>query len=112
MGETCPKAKRTQMRMNPRGSIWRKWDVQVHTPYSELNHSFGEDFSDFFGRLLDKADTHRIAAVGLTDYFSIEGYKRAHELMKDASFLESLDPEVRNFPEESFPLRFLHAIFF
>lgn len=25
------------------GSIWRKWDFHVHTPYSILNNGFGFD---------------------------------------------------------------------
>ena len=27
-----------------RGSVWRKWDLQIHTPYSYLNTQFGDDF--------------------------------------------------------------------
>ena len=26
----------------PKGSEWRKWDLQIHTPFSILNNQFGD----------------------------------------------------------------------
>lgn len=74
----------------PRGSEWRKWDLQVHTPFSELNTSFGNDFNAYAKRLLEAALNHNIIAVGVTDYFSIGGYKKLRGLLRDASQLANL----------------------
>lgn len=73
-----------------RGSMWRKWDLQVHTPHSHLNNSFGADFRAYFSQLLIKAEHLKIATVGLTDYFTIEGYKEAIGLLADPEFLDIL----------------------
>jgi hypothetical protein len=79
-----------------RGSIWRRWDLQVHTPFSHLNNSFGGDFPAYFRTLLSKARDHQISAVGVTDYFTIDGYREARRLVEDPEFLSSLpDDKVR-----------------
>lgn len=57
------------------GSIWRKWDLHVHTPFSILNNQFGNDFKKYIHELFKKAIDNNIAAIGITDYFSIEGYE-------------------------------------
>ena len=58
-----------------RGSEWRRWDLQVHTPFSALNNGFGSDFEAYAGAVLRKAVDLEIAVIGLTDYFLIEGYR-------------------------------------
>lgn len=74
----------------PRGSEWRKWDLQVHTPFSALNNGFGSDFDTYVKTLLIQAVEKQIAVIGVTDYFSIEGYKRLKELIGDKTRLEML----------------------
>jgi ABC-type lipoprotein export system ATPase subunit len=59
-----------------RGSIWRKWDLHVHTPFSHLNNGFGDDFDNYVKTLFQKAIQLEIYAIGITDYFTIEGYKK------------------------------------
>lgn len=79
----------------PRGSEWRKWDLQVHTPFSALNNGFGSDFDEYAKRLFERAVEKKIAAIGITDYFSIEGYKQLKALVNDPRRLEELlGPEV------------------
>lgn len=65
------------------GSEWRKWDFHVHTPYSILNNQYGidpfdssNDFDKYVIELFTRAVEKGIAAIGITDYFMIEGYKR------------------------------------
>ena len=74
----------------PRGSEWRKWDLQVHTPFSALNNGFGDNFEDYAKRLIQEAIQKNIAAIGITDYFSIEGCKRLKELFSNQAKLEAL----------------------
>jgi hypothetical protein len=78
----------------PRGSEWRRWDLHIHTPFTRKNDSFtgATDSSktpdekaqikwdNFFASISsyigDGSDqTKAIAAIGITDYFSIENYK-------------------------------------
>lgn len=75
---------------DPRGSYWRRWDLHVHSPYSELNNGFGSDFDTYAKELLVKAKDYSIACVGITDYFLIDGYKRLMELINDDSRLNAL----------------------
>ena len=79
----------------PRGSEWRRWDLQVHTPHSELNHHFSPHFATYAGALLARAYEQRIAVVGVTDYFSIEGYKELRTILSSQDLLSSIaSPEV------------------
>lgn len=74
----------------PRGSEWRRWDLQVHTPFSALNNGFGSDFDSYLERLFQAALKMDVAVVGVTDYFSIEGYKRLREVLADDTKLTEL----------------------
>ena len=70
------------------GAIWRKWDFHIHTPYSILNNNYGFNpfemdesmlesaFDEFVTTLFTKAIDNNIAAIGITDYFMLEGCKR------------------------------------
>ena len=73
-----------------RGSTWNKWDFHVHTPYSALNNQFGfnpdpdwktdiAEFDEYVRTLFTKAIEKEIVAIGITDYFSIDGYKRIRQ---------------------------------
>jgi energy-coupling factor transporter ATP-binding protein EcfA2 len=78
-----------------RGSEWRRWDLQVHTPFSALNNGFGNDFASYAAKVLTLAVERKIAAIGVTDYFCIEGYKKFRQLVRDQQQLEALvGPEV------------------
>jgi len=72
---TTPNAGNAAM---PRGSEWRKWDLHIHSPLSGLNNQFpmldnGEpDWEAYIGALEVLPD---ISVLGITDYFSIEGYR-------------------------------------
>lgn len=74
----------------PRGSEWRKWDLHVHTPYSALKNDFGNNFDEYATNLLLKAIKNEISVIGITDYFSIEGYKQIKELLSDNDRLQAL----------------------
>lgn len=63
------------------GSTWDIWDFHLHTPFSVLNNQFGdpnreETWEMYINRLEEAAAEKRIVAVGITDYFTIEGYKK------------------------------------
>jgi len=48
------------------------------------------DFEQYAKRLIETAVQKEIAAVGVTDYFSIDGYKRLRALTRDKTKLQSL----------------------
>lgn len=59
-----------------RGSQWRKFDFHIHTPASVLNNQFGDDWDNYVKELFKKAIEKNIFAIGITDYLSIDGYKK------------------------------------
>ncbi|HXB64818.1 MAG TPA: AAA family ATPase [Solirubrobacteraceae bacterium] len=81
--------KSTQIKF-PRGSEWRRWDLHVHTPLSALNNGFGNDFDAYAKELFEKALAREIAVIGVTDYFTIDGYKALRALQKDTKRLQEL----------------------
>ncbi len=69
-----------------RGSEWRRWDIHIHTPGTMKNDQyegstidekwdkFYEDINNYVG---DETDPERtISVIGITDYFSIDNYKK------------------------------------
>jgi hypothetical protein len=74
----------------PRGSEWRRWDLQIHTPHSALNNGFGNDEERYAKAVFQRAVELEVAVIGVTDYFSIEGYKLLRTLQRDPRRLEQL----------------------
>src|SRR3989344_535916 len=52
-----------------KGSIWRKWDLHIHSPKVFLNNQFGNISTDDF---VNKISESEIVAVGLTNYFRFD----------------------------------------
>lgn len=80
---------------NTRGSEWRRWDLHVHTPESGMNNKYGNNdettWDNFVVALFTKAIDNEIAAIGITDYFTIDGYKKIKiDYLENQSKLESL----------------------
>lgn len=86
----------------PRGSTWRRWDLHVHTPASALESNFN-DWDTYVAALEEKGKG--VAVLGVTDYFSIDGYKRLLEYREQGRLaaFDLLVPniEVRTHPETS-----------
>jgi ABC-type lipoprotein export system ATPase subunit/phage shock protein A len=71
----------------PRGSEWRRWDPHVHTPHSTLNNQFGSDFDSYAQQLLFSAVSLGIVAIGVTDYFTISGYRELTARVADDAWM-------------------------
>jgi ATPase involved in DNA repair (fragment) len=85
----------------PRGSEWRRWDLHVHTKDTNKNDQFkSKDFGTFCEVLFRKAIDNNIAAVGVTDYFSIDNYKKVKDYVSkiddEANFTESEKKQIKN----------------
>lgn len=59
-----------------RGSEWRKWDLHIHTPESGLANGFGSDWDEYVKTLFTTAIQNEVAVLGITDYFTIDGYTK------------------------------------
>ena len=57
----------------PKGSIWRKWDLHVHTPFTKLNNQYPTD-DTVWDSFCDKIENSDVEVYGITDYFSVENY--------------------------------------
>ena len=88
-----------------RGSEWNRWDFHVHTPYSVLNNGFGfnpdpdyeqdeKQFDEYVKQLFERALESGVVAIGITDYFSIDGYRRIrNEYLNKPMKMEMLFPD-------------------
>ena len=82
----------------PKGSEWRKWDLHIHSPMSGLANEFPKkddglpDWDKYVEKLEALTD---IPAIGITDYFLIEGYKKIREF-KDAGRLKNISLVLPN----------------
>lgn len=93
------------------GSMWRKWDLHVHTPKSILCDNYKIDESEkkkfleyinensytdevnmyyYIRELFNKAVENNIAAIGITDYFFIDGYRFIRETMQDTEKMRTI----------------------
>ena len=67
-----------------KGSEWRKWDLHVHTKETNKNDQFiSENMDVFFVHFFKKALDNNIKGIGITDYFSVENYKKAIQFVSD-----------------------------
>ena len=66
---------------DPRGSIWRKWDLHIHTPAS-FHWNGGKRFCEMIeaekeavlDEIVRKVKQSDIAAFGVMDYWTFDGY--------------------------------------
>ena len=73
-----------------RGSLWRRWDLHVHTPAS-LYHNYGSS-SDVWERFITALEQlpEDFAAIGINDYLFLEGYRKVLEF-KNQGRLKNID---------------------
>lgn len=69
---------------NYKGSEWRKWDMHLHCPTSIFNNQFAADSEEEkWDRYCSKLEeVTEISVIGITDYFSIDGYLKIIEYQK------------------------------
>ena len=93
----------------PEGSKWRKWDLHIHSPLSILNNKYPKSASGDpdWGGFIDKLERSDLAVIGITDYFSIEGFKKVLDLRNNEESDGSLKIDARfstnTSPPHSYP---------
>jgi len=74
-----------------KGSIWRKWDLHLHTPAS-FHHEFKffneEERKKYQNNILEKyidelEKISEVSVIGITDYFTIDGYTKVLEYIEE-----------------------------
>ena len=84
--------------MNEIGSIWRKWDLHIHCPTTVFNNQFeGSTIDEKWDKYIKEIEKLTdFSVLGITDYFSINGYKKMLELKNQGHFanIDLLLPNV------------------
>lgn len=85
----------------PTGSVWYRWDPHLHTPETLLNDQFG----GWEGYLTTLEANRQVRALGITDYCSIDTYKKVVDYRQNGR-LKNIDfvfpnIEFRTSPETS-----------
>lgn len=78
-----------------RGSVWRRWDLHVHSPASHGYHGSWDQFDT-------QISEAQCEVIGINDYCSVAGYKRTSERIKSGE-LDIGDREL--FPVVEFRMR-------
>ena len=65
---------------DPRGSLWRKWDLHVHTPASIVQH-YGGNTEDAWEKFITDLEAlpPEFSVIGINDYLFLDGYRRVLE---------------------------------
>lgn len=73
------------------GSEWGRWDLHIHTPSTlHANEFAGDSLEEKWERYASTIEAKgEVATLGITDYFTIEGYKTVRE-MKAAGRLQNV----------------------
>ncbi len=72
----------------PRGAEWRKWDLHVHSPAS---HKYAGDWNGF----VIQVGNSDCAALGINDYFSVQGYKELRRRLNSPTAAELGNEDYR-----------------
>ncbi|WP_449538874.1 TrlF family AAA-like ATPase [Ferdinandcohnia sp. Marseille-Q9671] len=81
-----------QRLLNTKGSTWRKWDLHIHSPESVLHNEYSGNWDYFIETLENFTD---ISVIGITDYFSIAGYKKLTQ-KRDEGRIQNIDLIIPN----------------
>lgn len=86
-----------------RGSEWRRWDLHIHTPQTKKNDQFIGDtpqekwdkfYEDILAYIESEDPTKRVAVLGITDYFSIDNYRKVISDGKITDKFELILPNI------------------
>ncbi len=64
----------TNPTMNKSGSLWRRWDLHIHTPGTKLSNGYGDPTDEIWNRYVDELEASPVQVFGITDYFSCDRY--------------------------------------
>ena len=80
------------------GSQWRKWDLHVHTKGTNKNDQFkSKTFDEFCVTFFQKAIENEIHVIAVTDYFSIDNYKKIKNYVEDIDTKTDFSEEEKKY---------------
>jgi hypothetical protein len=79
----------------PKGSVWRKWDLHIHTPVS-IVQEYGGSNEDVWNRFIRKLASlpSDIKVIGITDYLFCDGYKYLLTRRNEIPNIELIIPNI------------------
>lgn len=79
------------------GSVWRKWDLHVHTPSSAVQ-GYGGDSDEVWEKFVSDLEDlpPEFAVIGVNDYLFLDGYRRLLRMKEEGRLknIETLLPVV------------------
>jgi len=81
------------------GSVWRRWDLHIHTPETKKNPQFkGATNQEKWDNYIADINAYKedIAVVGVTDYVCADNYFKFKQLIADGKITKSFDLVVPN----------------
>lgn len=91
--------------MPEKGTIWRKWDLHIHTPYSKIHQYSNANWDTYFLKLAQITKEKNISVIGINDYWILEGYYKVREAWEKKQ--KFTDPDNN----EEYNLSHIEAIF-
>ncbi len=77
---------------NPKGSVWGKWDLHVHTPCSIVQNYGGNNDMSWNGFIADLEKLPpELKVIGVNDYLFFDGYERLLKVKREQGRLKNLD---------------------
>ncbi len=75
----------------PQGSVWRKWDLHVHTPCS-INQHYGGDTNENWEKYISDLENlpEEFKVIGINDYLFLNGYMKVVDY-KNSGRLKNID---------------------
>jgi len=73
----------------PKGSEWRKWDLQIHVPGANHADQYtAESGVDVWDEFIEYIKNSEVSVFGITDYYSVDGYEEFQKKTKDTTELK------------------------
>lgn len=63
-----------QKNSSTKGSTWRRWDLHVHTPGTQLSNNYKSDDEASWKKFIRKLEESPVQVFGITDYFCSDNY--------------------------------------
>ncbi|HUU15861.1 MAG TPA: hypothetical protein VMW72_01825 [Sedimentisphaerales bacterium] len=76
-----------------RGSIWRKWDLHVHTPASIVNQYTGANENEKWDKFLADIEglPSEFKVLGINDYLFLDGYEKLKKEKEENGRLQNIN---------------------
>ena len=78
---------------NPRGSLWNKWDLHIHTPFSIEQHYGDSKSDDVWNQFFEDIESFppEIKVLGINDYIFVDGYEKVLKAWKAVDYLTLIE---------------------